>query len=224
MRSAEVALEQAHADRTALDAGADPTEHCHRKADVERKRLAVTEAETALAGTELKAPFDGTILETNVREGDQITDSTVIMTIADLTQLQVFAFVDETTIRRIKDGQTAQISFDAFPGQTFNGKVLAVPLQGTLQNDVMVYQVPISLEGTEELPLLVGMTANVEVQTAQADNALLVPTMALQRQRGEYIADAGESNRPAGCARADARRGGLERRDIYANCAGSSAG
>jgi HlyD family secretion protein len=187
VREAEVGLEQAHSDRADLDAGADPTELATAQADVERKKLAVQEAETALAATELKAPFDGTILETNVRAGDQITDSTLVLTVADLTDLQVFAFVDETTIRRIQEGQEAQISFDAFPGQSFKGKVLAVPLQGSLQNDVMVYQVPISLEGADELDLRVGMTANVEVQTARADNALLVPAIALQRNRGQYI-------------------------------------
>jgi multidrug efflux pump subunit AcrA (membrane-fusion protein) len=64
--------------------------------------------------------------------------------------------------------------------------VLGVPLQGTLQNDVMVYEVPLSLEGAEDLALRVGMTANVEVQTAQAENALLVPSIALQRNRGQY--------------------------------------
>lgn len=43
----------------------------------------------------------------------------------------------------------------------------------------MVYQVPISLEGVEALTLLIGMTANVDIQVGEAENALLVPTMAL---------------------------------------------
>jgi HlyD family secretion protein len=143
IREAEVALTQARDDRTTLDTGADAGDLAAARADVEKKRLAVQDAEAALAGTELKAPFDGTILDIDARAGDKITASTVIMTIANLTEMQVFASVDETTIRRVQEGQEAQISFDAFPGQTFKGKVLSVPLQGTLQNDVMVYQVPL---------------------------------------------------------------------------------
>ncbi|MFZ2617237.1 MAG: hypothetical protein WA077_14715, partial [Anaerolineae bacterium] len=64
------------------------------------------------------------------------------------------------------------------------GQVASVPLQGTLQGDVMVYSVPITLTGAVDLPLLVGMTANVKVELGQATNALLVPTMALQRSGG----------------------------------------
>ncbi len=106
------------------------------------------------------------------------------------------ASVDETTIKRVATGQTAQISFDAFPGQTFQGKVLSVPLQGSLQNDVMVYQVPLSLAGAEKVALLVGMTANVKLQVAEAKNALLVPSMALQKVNGLYQVQVVDSNDP----------------------------
>ncbi|MCB0231793.1 MAG: HlyD family efflux transporter periplasmic adaptor subunit, partial [Anaerolineae bacterium] len=107
-----------------------------------------------------------------------------ILTLANLNELEVTALIDETTIRDVQTGQPASITFDAYPGQTFRGEVLAVPLQGTLQGGVMVYEVPISLEGADTLPLLVGMTANVAIQTGQAENALLVPTIALQNVGG----------------------------------------
>jgi HlyD family secretion protein len=186
VQEAEVKLTQAKDERAELEEGADATELAAAQADVDKKRLALADAETALAGTELKAEFDGTVLSTNVRVGDEVTATTVILTIADLTQLQVVASIDETTIRSVSVGQIAQISFDAFPGQIFQGKVLSVPLQGELQNDVMVYQVPLSLEGARDLALLVGMTANVNIATAQVDNAILVPAIALQRVPGGY--------------------------------------
>jgi RND family efflux transporter MFP subunit len=186
LRTGQVALESAKESRADLDTGADPTELATAQADVDKKQLAVDDAQKALDATQIKAPFDGTVTQTKVRAGDKITANTVILTVADLHRLQVFALVDETTIRRVQQGQTAQISFDAFPGQTFKGTVLSVPLQGELQNDVLVYQVPLSLEGADELPLLVGMTANVSIQTAEVENALLVPTLALTRTRGGY--------------------------------------
>ena len=130
------------------------------------------------------APFAGTILQTHVEPGDLVTANTRILTVANLQTLQIVAAVDETTIRQIAAGQTAQVTFDAFPGRTLRGQVASVPLQGTLQGDVMVYSVPITLTGAVDLPLLVGMTANVKVELGQATNALLVPTMALQRSGG----------------------------------------
>jgi multidrug efflux pump subunit AcrA (membrane-fusion protein) len=86
----------------------------------------------------------------------------------------------------VSEGQAATIAFDAFPGQSFTGQVLAVPLQGTLQGDVMVYSVPLSLSGAEKLALRVGMTANVEIQVEKVTDALLVPTIALRQSNGQY--------------------------------------
>ena len=134
----------------------------------------------------MTAPFDGTVLQTNVAVGDVVAANTAILTVANLSNLQVLASVDETTIRRVSAGQPAQIAFDAVPGQTLQGQVGDVPLQGTLQGGVMVYEVPISLVGAEKLPLLVGMTANVKIAVGQAENALLIPAMALQKANGMY--------------------------------------
>ena len=186
VHQAEVALQAAQEARTDLDTGADATKIAAAQAAVDKKRLTLAEAEAALAGAQLLAPFDGTILQTNVNVGDQVTANITILTLANLKTLQVVASVDETTIRQISAGQDASITFDAFPGQSFQGKVLSVPLQGSLQGGVMVYAVPVSLTGADNLALLVGMTANVEIQVGQATDALLVPTLALSKANGLY--------------------------------------
>jgi HlyD family secretion protein len=181
---ARVALESAREDKAELEEGVDAVSLAAAQASVDRKRLAVAEAEEDLAAATLCAPFDGTILAAYVDVGDLVSSSRTIVTVANLEDLQVLAAVDETTIREVSEGQSATIGFDAFPGQTFKGQVLSVPLQGTLQGDVMVYQVVVSLEGAEELTLLVGMTANVEIEVGQVTDALLVPTMALVNSGG----------------------------------------
>lgn len=186
VKEAEVALAAAQEARAALDEGADAVKLAAAQADVDKKRLALADAEAALAGTKLIAPFDGTILQTYVVVDDVIAANTTILTLANLNALQVVASVDETTIRRVTAGQAAQITFDALPGQTLQGQVQDVPLQGSLQGGVTVYDVPISLTGIEGLPLLVGMTANVKIAVGEAQNALLVPTMALQKVNGLY--------------------------------------
>ena len=187
IREAEVALEAAQVARAELEEGADATDVAAAQAAVARQRLAVADAEAALAGTQLVAPFDGTIVDVYVRAGDAVGPATAIVTLADLETFQVVASIDETTIRQVSAGQEAAISFDAYPSQTFRGQVLSVPLQGTLQGDVTVYEVPLSLAGVEELNLLVGMTANVEIEVGEATDALLVPTLALQKSNGGYV-------------------------------------
>ena len=64
----------------------------------------------------LVAPFDGTILETNVNAGDQVSANTTILTLANLKTLQVVASVDETTIRQVSAGQTATHHLRRLPG------------------------------------------------------------------------------------------------------------
>ncbi len=186
VRDAEVALAAAQDARAQLDQGPDPVTLAAAQADMDKKRLALADAEAALAATRLTAPFAGTVLQTFVSPGDTIAATTRILALANLDQLQVVAAVDETTIRSVAPDQLAQITFDALPGKTLAGRVQSVPLQGTLQGGVTVYQVPISLEDATNLPLLVGMTANVKILTGQVENALLVPTMALQKVGGLY--------------------------------------
>jgi len=198
VREAEVALEVARASRAELDEGPDATALAAAQAQVDKLQLALSDAEAALAGTELVAPFDGTILDTNVSVGDPVAANSTIVTLADLGSMQVVASVDETTIRQVSAGQQASISFDAYPNQTFDGQVLSVPLYGTLQGGVTVYDVPLSLTGAEALNLLVGMTANVEIEVGHVTDALLVPTLALQKVSGSYQVSVPNTLDPAG--------------------------
>jgi HlyD family secretion protein len=191
LTQAEHAVAQAHADlaaaqeaRAELEAGAEASKLAAAQANVDKKRLAVSEAEADLAAATLLAPFDGTVLEVNADVGDRISAANAILTLANLDHLQVVASVDETTIRQVQQGQQAAITFDAFPNRTFHGQILSVPLQGSLQGGVMVYEVPLSLTDADNLPLLVGMTANVTIETGRVQNALLVPTLALQTVNG----------------------------------------
>ena len=186
VNEADVNLQSAQEARKELDQGADATKIATARAAVDKKRLTVSNAEIALAGTQLVAPFGGTILDVNASEGDRVSAGSNILTVANLKVLRVEASVDETAIRQVSVGQEASITFDAFPGQTFTGKALEVPLQGTLQGDVMVYSVPVSLIGAEKLTLLVGMTANVEIQVGAVQDALLVPTLALTQFNNRY--------------------------------------
>jgi RND family efflux transporter MFP subunit len=186
VQNADVSLATAKDNRATVVDGADAATLATAQASVDKKQLAVDNAVAALAGTKLTAPFAGTVLQTKVAAGNVIGSGTSILTLADLKSLQVAASVDETTIKRVTSGQTAQVTFDALVGQTLRGQVGEVPLQGALQGGVMVYVVDISLTGADKLPLLVGMTANVKIATGQAQNALLVPAMAVQRASSGY--------------------------------------
>ena len=213
VNEAEVSLQAAQEARQELDEGADATV-ATAQAAVDKKRLAVNDAETALAGTQLVAPFDGTILETNVNAGDQVSANTTILTLANLKALRVVASVDETTVRQVTGGRMPRSPLTPSRAD-LHGQVLAVPLQGTLQGEVMVYSVPMSLTGAEKLSLLVGMTANVEIQVGQATNALLVPTLPLQQTNGLYEVLVPNTTDPGGDPEVAPVERGAQRRHLH---------
>ncbi len=164
---------------------------------MDKKKLALADAAAALAATSLTAPFDGTVLEVPIEVGDRVASGKTVLTVADLTRLRVLASVDETTVRSVSAGQKATVTFDALPGKTIAGVVGEVPLQGTLQGDVMTYEVPIGLEDAGKLGARVGMTADVSIATGSAEDALLVPTMALTKSNGMVQVSVADPSDPA---------------------------
>ena len=139
------------------------------------------EAQEALEGATMVATFGGTVVSTGAEVGDTVDSGKVIVTLADLDVLEITAFIDETQISRVETGQKVSIAFDAFPGQRFSGEVLEVPLEGTLQSNIVTYEVPVSLEGADDASINPGMTANLTIITGQTEDALLLPALAIQQ-------------------------------------------
>ena len=185
---AEYSLEKARADLAKIEAGPDPKDIAVAQAKVVSAQATLEEAQALLKAATMTAPFDGTIVSVGVQVGDLVSSGTIIVTLADLSDLRVKAIIDETDISNVGIGQEVGITFDAFPGRRFRGQVLEVPLQGKLTQNVMTYEVPVSLEGAAEVALKPGMTANVSIVVGRRENALLVPAMAVQQgENGDVV-------------------------------------
>ncbi len=151
-------------------------------------KATLAEVEATLAAAALVAPFDGTVISVGVEVGDEVSSGMAVVTLADLSKLEISASVDESEISQVSVGQEATITFDAFPGKTMRGKVLEVPLEGSVVNSVVSYAVPLSLKGAEGLALRSGMTANVKLQVGSRQNALLIPVLAVkQSEDGDVV-------------------------------------
>ncbi len=178
---AEYNVAKAQDDLDGLEAGPEAKEVELAQARYEAAEAALEEARAALEATTMLAPFDATVISVGAEVGDLVSSGTIIASLADLTELRVLASVDETDISQVEVGQPVRITFDSFPGREFQGQVLEVPLEGKLSQSVVTYQVPISLEGTEDTELKSGMTANLEIIVGQRENVLLVPVLAVQQ-------------------------------------------
>ncbi|NIO72638.1 MAG: HlyD family efflux transporter periplasmic adaptor subunit, partial [Anaerolineae bacterium] len=123
---AEYTLQKAQADLAEMEAGPDPKDVEVAQAKVVTAQADLEEAKAALEAATMVAPFDGTVIDVGAEVGDLISSNIVVVTLADLSHLEVKALVDETDISQVEIGQEAEITFDALPGKRFSGRVLSV--------------------------------------------------------------------------------------------------
>ncbi|MCW3098837.1 MAG: Multidrug resistance efflux pump [Chthonomonadaceae bacterium] len=128
--------------------------------------------------TFIRSPISGTVLQLAAQQGETLAaglSAPTLVVVADLDRLQVDAYVDETDIGKVKFGQKADITVDAFPKKVFQGRVTKIASGSTIQQGVITYDVTIALANPGH-QLKPDMTANVILQTGHASNVLLVPS------------------------------------------------
>jgi HlyD family secretion protein len=153
------------------------------RAQVEVQTGFLKQAETNLQYTTIVSPIDGTVVARNITVGQSVAASLQapnVFTVAqDLKRMQVYAKTDESDTGQIKIGTDVTFQVDAFPTETFHGRVSAIRLNAyTLQN-VVTYDTVIDFENAEE-KLLPGETAYVTIPTGQASGTLRIPGAALR--------------------------------------------
>ena len=145
------------------------------KAQVEQAEASLQSAETELRYTKIISPVDGIVVSKAVEVGQTVAASfqtpTLFNVAEDLTKMQIEASVVEADI--------AKFSVDSFPDEIFYGIVTQVRNEAITTSNVVTYEVIIEIDN-RDLRLKPGMTANVEVITAQKENVLLVPNKALR--------------------------------------------
>lgn len=153
------------------------------KASVLQAEAALEKARTNLGYTTIVSPVDGVVIAKDVSAGQTVAASLqtpTLFTIAeDLSLMQVEADVDEADIGYVKEGAHVSFYVDAYPEETFTGKVRQVRLQPVKTENVVTYTVVIDVSNPQLL-LKPGMTANVSIQAATALSVLKVPSMALR--------------------------------------------
>lgn len=150
---------------------------------MEQAEASLQSAETELRYTKIISPVDGIVVSKAVEVGQTVAASfqtpTLFNVAEDLTKMQIEASVVEADIAKVKEGQVVEFSVDSFPDEIFYGIVTQVRNEAITTSNVVTYEVIIEIDN-RDLRLKPGMTANVEVITAQKENVLLVPNKALR--------------------------------------------
>jgi HlyD family secretion protein len=152
-------------------------------ATVKQRDSLLKQSQVDLERTIIRAPVDGTVILRNVDAGQTVAASLqapVLFTIAqDLRDMQVEAAIDEADVGRLRVGQQATFTVDAFPRRSFNGEIRQIRKSPVNVQNVISYTVVISA-ANPDLSLLPGMTANVRVVVERRDGVLKVANAALR--------------------------------------------
>ena len=158
---------------------------------LERLRLDVQEAEASLRRAReqreyarLVAPFAGTIMSIEPKVGENVYGYSPLIRLADLSQLQVIAEIDELDVPKVAEGQKVHIRLDAFPMEDLEGRITRLYPGVSETRGTTTYEAVIDFEA-KLLPIRPGMGANLSITTEVAEDALLVPRRAI-RQVGRY--------------------------------------
>jgi HlyD family secretion protein len=176
--SAQEALKSAQAQLGVTEAQIKTAE-----ATVAQRQAVLSQAGVDLGRTSIKSPVDGIVIKRAVERGQTVAaslQSPELFVIAqNLSDMQVDASIDEADVGRIRTGQKATFTVDAFPGQTFEGDVRQVRKAAQNVANVVTYIAVVGFQNSAGR-LLPGMTANVRIVTDQRDDVLKVPNAALR--------------------------------------------
>jgi len=143
----------------------------------------LAQSQTNVTWTKIYSPVDGVVVSRTIDPGATVVASfqaPVLFVIAqDLRKMRVMADVDEADVGKLKEGMEADAVVDAFPGESFHGKVEQVRYSPNNVQGVVTYSAVVEVENPEE-KLRPGMTATVTIKTREVKGALRVPNAALR--------------------------------------------
>lgn len=160
------------------------TEHDRAAANVEEARAALKAAEDLLANSNVRAPFAGTVYNVPVRQGSFVNVGDMLLQMADLSRMQVRAFVDEPDIARVKAQQEVRITWEAMPTRSWQGQVRSVPLTVVSRGTRMVGELLCDLADSD-VRLLPNTNVNATIITSSRQDALTVPREAVRQEAGK---------------------------------------
>lgn len=158
------------------------------RAQMREARASLDLAEEKLENTKLKAPVVGVVSAVNYEAGEQINlNNPAVSLVGSEGDFKIEVDISESDIPKVKIDNQVEITFDAFgQDKVFVGKVISIDPAETIIQDVVYYQVDISInDGNQEIKP--GMTANVEILTASRNNVLYVSQRSVVRRNGEKI-------------------------------------
>jgi HlyD family secretion protein len=196
------------------------TDYRLNQARLTQAEASLEQAQDNLDKTTITSPINGIVVQLNVEVGEVVVTGTmnnagsVIMTVADMSQMEVESQVDESDVRDIKVGQPAEIEVDAIVGKAFKGLVsevgnAAVTTTSASSSSAASVNYTVKIRFMDKSDQLKsGMSANVEITTASKKDILLIPiqSVVMRKVESERKSSDRQNGKPKGDAMADDSR------------------
>ncbi len=162
-----------------------------RQADIDLYQAQVKQAEATLNQTRyqisqksLTAPIEGIVTNVAIEKGETASLSQVAISMNSLSNFEIESNIAESDIAKVSLGQKVEITFDAFIAtEKWEGKIIKIDPAETIIQGVVYYKTIIGLSSNDER-VRPGMTANLEIETARKENALILPRNAVKESNG----------------------------------------
>ncbi len=138
-----------------------------------------------LAYTRITAPIAGVVASVSTQEGETVAASLAaptFLTLVDLARLEVWAYVDETDIGRIRRGQRARFTVDTYSGHQFDGRVTAIYPQAEIRDNVVDYVTVVRFQTPRDFTLRPEMTTTLQLLVSAREQVLALPLRAIRRE------------------------------------------
>jgi len=185
--SEEAAIAQAQAALNLTLAGSTQDEIDAQAAQVEQAQASAQSIQVQINEASLVSPMSGVITMQNAKVGEVASPGIPIVSLIADNSLEVDVDVPEVDIGKIATGDPVLMTLDAFPNETFSGKVFYIDPAETMISGVVDYLVKVSFNKNDPR-LRSGLTANLDITTQTKNDALIIPQYAvLQNDNGTFV-------------------------------------
>src|SRR5258708_16223841 len=151
----------------------------------DQARATLADSNTQLGYTQIIAPISGAVSAVSTQEGETVAASfaaPTFVTLLDRSRLELWAYVDETDIGRIRIGQKAQFTVDPYGNREFDGTVTAIHPKAEIRDNVVDYVVVVRFTPPHNFVLRPEMTTTVKVDLERHVNVLALPIRDMRRE------------------------------------------
>jgi multidrug efflux pump subunit AcrA (membrane-fusion protein) len=178
------------------------------RASIEDHAAQLRQQETRLSYTRIYSPLDGIVSDVTAQEGETIVAGLQVanlVTVLDPLRLEMWVYIDETDIGRVRIGQAVEYYVDTFPDRLFRGRIEKIYPQPVVKDNIVYYLAIVQVSKDDASYLRPEMTTHVKIIFSEKKDILVAPNAAIKFEKGRQVAY--RINKPRGVEKVEIKTG-----------------